>query len=62
MHSSSITGPDSHYRMLATMALLTLQWKFCVMTQQEGIMQGVNTFTGTDQCQVPEYGQYSHIC
>ena len=56
IYSSSITGSDIHYRMLATMALLTFLLKCCVMTQQEGIMQDVNTFAGTDQCQLPEYG------
>ena len=25
-------------------------------------MQDVNTFAGTDQCQLPEYGPYSYIC
>ena len=30
------------------------------MTQQEGIMQDVNTFAGTDQCQLTEYGPYSY--
>ena len=49
--SSSITGSDIHYRMLATMVLLTFLLKCCVMTQQEGIMQDVYTFAGTDQCQ-----------
>ena len=29
------------------------------MTQQEGIMQDVNTFAGTGQCQLPEYDHYS---
>ena len=33
-----------------------------MMTQQEGIMQDVYTFVGTDQCQLPEYGPYSYIC
>ena len=33
------TGSDVHYRMLATMALVTFLLKCCVMTQQEGIMQ-----------------------
>ena len=55
IYSSSITGSDIHYWMLATMALLTFLLKCCVMTQQEGIMQDVNTFTGTDHCQLPEY-------
>ena len=45
-----------HYRMLATMVLLTFPLKYCVMIQQEGIMQDVYTFAGTDQCQLPEYG------
>ena len=48
--------------MLATMELLTFLLKCCVMTEQEGIMQGVHTFAGTDQCQLPEYGPYSYIC
>ena len=60
IYSSSITGSDIHYRMLATMALLTFLLKCCVMTQREGIMQDVNTFAGTDQCQLPEYGPYSY--
>ena len=62
--SSSITGSDIHYRMLETMALLTLLLKCCVMTQQEGIMQDVYMFAGTDHCQLPEYGPYtcSYIC
>ena len=50
IYSSSITGSDIHYRMLATMVLLTFLLKCCVMTQQEGIMQDVYTFAGTDQC------------
>ena len=37
--------------MLATMVLLTFLLKCCVITQQEGLMQDVNTFAGTDQCQ-----------
>ena len=32
------------------------------MTQQEGIMQDVYTFAGTDQCQLPEYRPYNYIC
>ena len=52
--SSSTTGSDIHYRMLATMVLL----KCCVMIQQEVIMQDVYMFAGTDQCQLPEYGPY----
>ena len=39
IYSSSITGSDIHYRMLATMLLLTFLLKCCIMTQQEGIMQ-----------------------
>ena len=65
IYSSAITvrhWSDIHYRMLATMALLTFLLKCCVMTQQEGIMQDVNTFAGTDQCQLPEYGPYCYIC
>ena len=54
IYSSSITGSDIHYRMLATKVLLTFVLKCCVMTQQEGIMQDVYTFAGTDQCQSPE--------
>ena len=61
-HSSSITGSDIHYRMLATMALLTFSLKCCVMTQPEGIMQDVGTFAVTDQCQLSEYDPYSYIC
>ena len=38
IQSSYITGSDIHYRMLATMVLLTFLLKCCVMTQQEGIM------------------------
>ena len=44
IYSSSITGSDIHYRMLATMVLLTFLLKCCVMTQQEGIMQDVYTW------------------
>ena len=62
IYSSSITGSDIRYRMLATMALLTFLLKCCVMTQQGGMMQDVNTFAGTDQCQLPEYVPYSYIC
>ena len=62
IYSSSTTGTDIHYRMLATMVLLTFLLKCCVMIQQEGIMQDVYTFAGTDQCQLPEYGPYSYIC
>ena len=62
IYSFSITGSDIHYRMLATMVLLTFLFRCCVMTQQEGIMQDVHTFAGTDQCQLPEYGPYSYIC
>ena len=61
IYSSSITGSDIHYRMLATMVLLTFLLKYCVMPQQEGIMQDVYTLAGTDQCQLPEYGPYSYI-
>ena len=61
IYSSSITGSDIHYGMLATMVLLTFLLKCCVMIQQEGIMQDVYTFAGTDQCQLPEYGPYSYI-
>ena len=60
--SSSITGSDIHYRMLATIVLLTFLLKCCVMTQQEGIMQDVYTFAGTDQCQLTENGPYRYIC
>ena len=62
IYSSSNTGSDIHYRMLATMVLLTFLLKCCVMTQQERIMQDVYTFAETDQCQLPEYGPYSYIC
>ena len=44
------------------MALLTFLLKCCVVTQQEGIMQAVNTSARIDQCQLPEYGPYSYIC
>ena len=44
IYSSSITGSDIHYRMLATIVLLTFLLKCCVMTQQEGIMQVGYTF------------------
>ena len=44
IYSSSISGSDIYYRMLATMVLLTFLLKCCVMTQQEGIMQDVCTF------------------
>ena len=60
--SSSITWSEIHYRMLATMMLLTFFLKCCLMTLQEGIMQDVYTFARTDQCQLPEYGPYSYIC
>ena len=59
--SSSITGSDIHHRRLATMVLLTFLVKCFVMTQQEGIMQDVYTFAGTDQCQLPEHDTYSYI-
>ena len=62
IYSSSITGSDINYKMLATMVLLTFLLKCCMVTQQEGIMQDVYTFVGTDQCQLPEYGPYSYIC
>ena len=62
IYSSSITGSGINYKMLATMVLLTLLLKCCVITQQEAIMQDVYTFVGTDQCQLPEYGPYSYIC
>ena len=60
--SSSTTGSDIHYMMISTMVLLTFLLKCCVMIQQEGIMQDIYTFTGTDQCQLPEYDPYSYIC
>ena len=44
------------------MAVLTFLLKCCGMTQQEGIMQDVNTFAEADQCQLPEYGPYSYVC
>ena len=59
--SSSITGSDINYKMLATMVLFRFLLKCCVITQQEAIMQDVYTFVGTDQCQLPEYGPYSYI-
>ena len=62
IYLSCITGLAIHYRMLATMVLLTFLLKCCVMIQQEGIIQDVYTFAGTDQCQLPEYGPYSYIC
>ena len=62
IYSSSTTGSDIHYRMLATMVLLTFLLKCCMMIQQEGIMQDVYTFAGTDECQLPEYGPYSYMC
>ena len=62
IYSSSITGSDINYKMLATMVLLTFLLKCSVITQQEAIMQDVYTFVGTDQCQLPEYGPYSYIC
>ena len=43
------------------MVLLTFLLKCCVMIQQEGIMQDVYTFAGTDQCHLPEYGKYSYM-
>ena len=61
IYSSSITGSDFHYRMLATMVLLTFLLKCCVITQQERIVQDVYTFAGTDQCQLPESGPYNYI-
>ena len=57
IYLSSITGSDIHYRMLATMVLLTFLLKCRVITQQERIMQDVYTFAGTDQCQ-----SMAHIC
>ena len=62
IYSSSTTGSDIHYRMLANTVLLTFLLKCCDMTQQERIMQDVYTFAGTDRCQLPEYGPYSYIC
>ena len=62
IYSSSTTGSDIHYRMLATMVLLTFLLKCFVMIQQEWIMQDVYTFAGTDHCQLPEYGSKSCIC
>ena len=62
IYSSSITGSDIHYRMLATMVLLIFLLNGSVMTQQEEIMQDVYTFAETEQCQLPEYGPYSYIC
>ena len=62
IYSSSTTGSDIRYRMLATMVLLTFLLKCCVMIQQEEIMQDVYTFAGTDQCQLPEYDPCSYIC
>ena len=62
IYSSSITWSDIHYRMLTTTSLLTFLLKCCVMTQQERIMQELNSFAGTDQCQLLEYGPYSYIC
>ena len=56
IYSSSTPGSDIHYRMLATMVLLTFLLKCLVMTQQEGIMQAVYTFAGTDHCHLPEDG------
>ena len=44
IYSSSTTGSDIHYRMLATMVLLTFLLKCCMMIQQERIMQDVYTF------------------
>ena len=55
IYSSSITGSDINYKMLATMVLITFLLKCCVITQQEAIMQDVYTFMRTDQCQLPEY-------
>ena len=60
-NSTGIAGSDIHYRTVATMLLLTFLLKCCVMTQQEGTLQDVYTFAGTDQCQLPEYGPYSYI-
>ena len=62
IYSSSNTGSDINYRVLATMVLLTFLLKCCLITQQEEITQDVYTFAGTDQCQLPEYGLYSYIC
>ena len=45
IYSSSTTGWDIQYRMLATMVLLTFLLKCCVMIQQEGIMQDIYTFS-----------------
>ena len=59
--STSTTGSDINYKMLATMVLLTFLLKCCLITQQEGIVQDVYTFAGTDMCQLPEYGPYSYI-
>ena len=62
IYSSSITGSDINYKMLATMVLFTFLLNCCVITQQEAVLQDVYTFVGTDQCQLPEYGPYSYIC
>ena len=51
IYSSSISGSDINYKMLATMVLLTFLLKCCVITQQEAIMQDVYTFVGTASCQ-----------
>ena len=61
-YSSTTTGSDIHYRMLATMVLLTFLLKCCVMIHQEEILQDVYMFAVTDQSQLPGYGQYSYIC
>ena len=59
-YSSSITGSDIYYRMLATVGVINIPIEM-LMIQQEGIMQNVYTFAGTDQCQLPEYGPYSYM-
>ena len=61
IYSSSIIGSDIHYRMLATIVLLTFILKSCVMTQQEGIVQDVYTFVGTDQCHLAHIAIYVNL-
>ena len=46
---------------ITIIVLLTFLLKFCIIIQQEEIMQDVYTFAGIDQCQSPEYGPYSYI-
>ena len=57
--SSYITGSDIHFRILATMVLITFLLKCCVITQPEGLIE-CKMFIRLRE--LPEYGPYSYIC